>query len=93
VTYFPTFNYYPIIAIVAVLGIIVTAGYVLRVVQLVFFGEFSTERFGSVTDVTLIDKTALLILSIFLVLLGIYPQVMSGMIEAGMRPIVTALGG
>jgi NADH-quinone oxidoreductase subunit M len=93
VTYFPTFNYYPIIAIVAVLGIIVTAGYVLRVVQLVFFGEFSTERFGSVTDVTLIDKTALIILSIFLVLLGIYPQVMSGMIEAGMRPIVAALGG
>ncbi|MCC7208937.1 MAG: NADH-quinone oxidoreductase subunit M [Anaerolineae bacterium] len=91
--FFPTYNYFPIIAIFAVLGIIVTAGYVLRVVQLVFFGPFREERFPGITDVTLIDKSALAILSVFLVLLGVYPQIMSGMIEAGMRPIVAALGG
>jgi NADH-quinone oxidoreductase subunit M len=91
--YFPTFNYYPIIAIIAALGIIVTAGYVLRVVQLVFFGEFHEDRYPGITDVTIIDKSALAILSIFLILLGVYPQVMTGMIEVGMQPIVTALGG
>lgn len=92
-TYFPTFSYFPIIAIIAVIGIIVTAGYVLRVVQLVFFGSFHEERFPGITDVTLIDKSALAILAVFLVVLGVYPQLMSGMIEAGMRPIVAALGG
>lgn len=92
-TYFPTFNYYPLIAIISVLGIILTAGYVLRVVQLVFFGDFNKERFPEVGDVTVIDKTALLLLGSWLIILGVYPQIMTGMLQAGMQPIIKALGG
>ncbi|GAB4544575.1 MAG: NADH-quinone oxidoreductase subunit M [Anaerolineae bacterium] len=91
--YFPTFNYYPILAIIAVLGIILTAGYVLRVTQLVFFGEFNARRFPEVGDVTIIDKAALVLLGIWLVLLGVAPTFMTGMLDTGMAPILTALRG
>ncbi len=92
-SYFPTFNYYSIIAIIAVLGIIVTAGYVLRVTQQVFFGDFNEKRFPDIGDVTIIDKTALFMLASFLILLGVMPQIMSGMLEAGMLPVIHALKG
>lgn len=37
-------NYYPILAIISILGIVITAGYVLRVTGQVFFGEFDAEN-------------------------------------------------
>ncbi len=89
--YMPTFNYYPIIAIIAALGIIVTAAYVLNVVQRVFFGEFDERKFAGVTGITVLDKTALVLLSSVLIIIGVYPQIMSTMVQAGMSPIVTLL--
>ncbi len=89
--YFPSFNYYPIIAIIASLGIIVTAAYVLRVVQQVFFGDFNEKRFPNITDVRPQDKFVLALLSSVLIIVGVYPQIMSTMIEAGMSPIVQTL--
>src|SRR5260370_8109741 len=57
--YMPTFNYYAIIAIVSALGIIVTAAYVLRVVQQVFFGEFNDQPFPATRYVTPADQLPL----------------------------------
>jgi NADH-quinone oxidoreductase subunit M len=91
--YTPNFNYYPIIVILSMLGIIVTAAYVLNVVQRVFFGEFNEERFPGIVGITAIDKTALVLLSAVLVILGVYPRIMSTMIEASMRPIYNLLSG
>ncbi len=89
--YLPTFNYYPIIAILSAIGIIVTAAYVLNVVQRVFFGPFDEHKFAGVIGITAIDKTALVILCSVLVIVGVYPQIMSTMVQAGMSPIVTLL--
>jgi NADH-quinone oxidoreductase subunit M len=91
--YFPTYDHYPLIAVISVISIIVTAAYVLRVTGAVFFGGFNEARFPGITDVTLIDKSALALLAVFLVVLGVYPQIMSGMVQAGMEPILKALGG
>ncbi len=89
--YMPTFNYYPIIAILAALGIIVTAAYVLRVTQQVFFGEFNEARFPGIKGVRLQDKLALTILVVSLLFVGFFPSIMSGMVQSGMQPVVTAL--
>jgi NADH-quinone oxidoreductase subunit M len=87
-------TYYGLIAIVAVLGIVITAAYVLRVVQRVFFGEFDEEKWhGEVGDVTVLDKAALAILAVWLILLGVYPAIMQPMITNGMEPIARLLGG
>jgi NADH-quinone oxidoreductase subunit M len=89
--FLPTFNYYPIIAILAALGIIVTAAYVLNVVQRVFFGEFDEKRFPQVTGITVLDKIALTLLVSVLIIVGVYPQIMSTMVYTGMSPIATLL--
>ncbi len=91
--WFESFDYYGAIAIIAVLGIIVTAAYVLRVVGQVFFGTFDAERFPAITPIRLYDKIALALLVFWLVLLGVYPRLMQPMIESGVRPIVSMLGG
>lgn len=88
-----TYNYYGVIAVVAALGIIVTAAYVLRVVGQVFFGNFNAERFPHISAITIYDKVALGILVFWLILVGVYPKVMAPMVESGMKPIVSLLGG
>jgi NADH-quinone oxidoreductase subunit M len=86
-------NYYGVIAVVAVLGIIVTAAYVLRVVQQVFFGEFNRERFAGVGDVTVLDKAALVMLLAAMIILGVWPSIMAPMVESGVAPIIRLFGG
>lgn len=87
-------SYYGLIAIIAVLGIVVTAAYVLRVAQRVFFGEFDEEKWhGAITPVTFREKFALGMLAIWLVLVGVFPAIMQPMVTAGMEPIARLLGG
>src|SRR3989337_924596 len=46
----------PIVAIVAALGIVITAGYIMRVIGRVFYGEMPAEFEGHIGDVILQDK-------------------------------------
>ena len=78
--------WYPYIAAISALGIILTAAYVLRVVVQVFFGEFHEDKFHGVGDVTVLDKTALAILAVVLIGLGVFPQLLMNMISRALRP-------
>lgn len=78
--------YYPWIAMISATGIVITAAYVLRVVQRVFFGELKAE-FSDLPGITFLDKTALLILSGILILVGVYPKIMMSLIEVGVAPL------
>ncbi len=86
-------NYYPIIAILSALGIIVTAAYVLRVTQQVFSGPFNAQRFPDIHNITNLDKVAIVLLGSVLVIVGVYPQIMSTMIQSAVLPVITALKG
>lgn len=87
-------TYYALIAILSALGIVVTAAYVLRVVQRVFFGEFDESKWhGHIGDVTILDKIALAILVFWLVAVGVFPSIMQNMVTAGMKPIALLFGG
>jgi len=57
----------------------------------VFFGHFDEQRFPEIRGITNIDKTALVLLSAVLIIVGIYPRIMSTMIEASMSPIVNLI--
>jgi NADH-quinone oxidoreductase subunit M len=84
--------YYPWIAMISATGIIVTAAYVLRVVQRVFFGELKPE-FADLPGINFLDKTALFILSGILILVGVYPKIMMSLIEVGVAPLAALFGG
>jgi NADH-quinone oxidoreductase subunit M len=78
--------YYPWIAMLSASGIVITAAYVLRVVQSVFFGELKPE-FADLPGINNLDKLALSILSGILILVGVYPKIMMDLIRVGVEPI------
>ena len=86
-------NYYSVIVVLAALGIVITAAYVLRVAGQVFFGEFDAETYRDVGDIQATDRIILILLGAPLIILGLYPPVMAPMIEAGIRPVIALLGG
>jgi NADH-quinone oxidoreductase subunit M len=84
---------YPVVAAISALGIIITAAYILRVVQHVFFGPLKPEFEEHVGDVTLLDKIALSILCALMIGVGLYPSILMNIINTGVVPIVARLGG
>jgi NADH-quinone oxidoreductase subunit M len=81
------------IAIVAAISIVITAGYIIRVIRRVFFGEFPKKFEGHMKDVTRSEKLALLVLCVVLVGVGIFPSVLVPMVETGVDRILILLGG
>lgn len=87
-------SYYALIAILSITGVVVTAAYVLRVVQRVFFGEFDASKWhDEIKDVSVLDKVALGLLAFWLIALGVFPDIMTTMVRGGMEPIARLLGG
>ncbi len=86
-------HYYTYIVIAAVLGIILTATYVLRVTAQVFFGEFDDEKFPEVNTkpLKIQDRAAIFILASWLVIVGVYPTILSTKIESAVEPVVGLL--
>jgi NADH-quinone oxidoreductase subunit M len=84
--------YFPAIAVISAVAIVVTAAYVLRAVQRVFFGELPHEFEHHVGDVTVLDKTALAILVSLMILLGVYPAIMAPLVDSGVAPILRLVG-
>lgn len=82
----------PAVALVAVLGVIITAAYILRVTGRVFFGEIPAELAG-VGDVTILDKLTVAMLSVVMVALGIYPSLMVPLVESGVQHVLSLVGG
>jgi NADH-quinone oxidoreductase subunit M len=83
----------PVVALVAALGIVITAAYIMRVVGRVFFGTMPAEFEGHITAITLQDRIALVILAGILFLIGVYPSVMAPLVSSGAEAVLRILGG
>jgi len=83
----------PIVAIIAALGIVVTAAYIMIIVRRVFFGPMPEEFEGHVGDVTPLDKLALGVLSFILIALGVFPAWMAPLVASGVNSVMRLLGG
>jgi NADH-quinone oxidoreductase subunit M len=82
----------PIVAIIAILGILITAAYILLVVRRVFFGELASE-FSEVSGITVFDKIAIGLLAIIMIALGWFPSLMEPILQSGVDRILALLGG
>jgi len=82
----------PAAAVISILGVVVTAGYILLVVRRVFFGELKEEIAG-VGDVSVFDKIVVVAFSIIMIALGWLPSLMVPMVESGVNRILSLLGG
>ncbi len=83
--------YYPIIAVLMVLGIIITAAYVLRAIGNVFFGDYDAHKWHDMRPLLGIDKLVLLAFVVILIVIGVFPSVISPIVESGMTPVVQRL--
>jgi NADH-quinone oxidoreductase subunit M len=87
------FSNYAWVAILAVISIVITASYIMRIIGKVFFGELPEEFVGHVHDVSVLDKVALVFLSAILILVGVFPRVMVPLVLSGVDRVLALLGG
>jgi NADH-quinone oxidoreductase subunit M len=83
----------PVVAVIAVISIVVTAAYILLVIRRVFFGEVPQEIAGTLTDISLKDKIVVVMLSLVMIVIGILPSVIVPVIQAGVTHILALVGG
>jgi NADH-quinone oxidoreductase subunit M len=82
--FFGTFKPYPVVTAVAITGIVITAVYVLRLVQRVFLGD-TPEQWKGLTDARKTEWVALGSLTALLVIVGIFPSPLIDLINEGLR--------
>ncbi len=78
--------------ILAVLGVVITAGYILWMLQRVFYGPV-LEQFNGVKDASIMEKMYMFTFVAVIMLIGIYPAILTDVIKLGILPIVGFLGG
>ena len=78
-------------AILGVLGIVITAGYILWMLQRVFYGP-PLERFNGVKDADILERVYMFVFVAVIMLVGIYPAILTDVIKIGIVPIMSLLG-
>ena len=86
------FRAYPWPTALAVMGIVLAAGYILWMMERAFFGEHR-ERFSQLTDASLVEALPLALLVITIVGIGVYPAILTDVFEMGLQPMVAAING
>ncbi len=81
------FPKYQVITGIAVIGVVLTAGYILRMVQRMFLGEFNV-KWASLTEINAREILAVAPLLILTIALGVYPAPLVDMISATLQNIV-----
>jgi len=82
----------PVYTLLAVAGVVFAAGYILWMIQRAFYGPVQ-DKFNGVADADGMDKTYMIAFVILIMVVGIYPAVVTNMIQQGITPIVKLVGG
>jgi NADH-quinone oxidoreductase subunit M len=78
--------------ILAVLGVVVTAGYILWMLQRVFYGPV-LEKYNGVPDADVLERIYMGAFVAVIILIGIRPDILTNVITTGIMPVVQLLGG
>jgi NADH-quinone oxidoreductase subunit M len=99
------FRAYPILTVIAATGIVITAIYVLRVLQNIFFAKLKDQFVApgrgnngdhhhiEIQDAVMAERWPLSILLALLVVLGVCPSLLINLINPGVTAILQKLGG
>ncbi|QJW48043.1 NADH-quinone oxidoreductase subunit M [bacterium BFN5] len=79
------FRAYPGYTLLAISGIVFTALYILRILANVLFGPRRAE-FDQCHDAAGVELVPLLVLGSVVILFGVFPQMLMGMVNSGMEP-------
>ena len=76
--------------VLAVLGIVLAAGYILWMMERTFFGN-RRERFANITDASLVEAAPLALMVICIIGIGVYPALLTDMFDTALEPMVRAI--
>ena len=88
--FFGAFRAFPVQTILSVLGIILAAGYILWMLERSLFGP-SRERFAAITDASPLEAIPLVLLVASIVLVGVYPAILTDVFETAVSPMVDVI--
>ena len=84
---------HPVATVAAVFGVVLAAGYILWTVQRVFTGP-PNERWAALTDADQWwERTAMAAMLVTIVAVGVYPRLLTDVVNGGVAPIAAILGG
>jgi NADH-quinone oxidoreductase subunit M len=78
--------------ILSVIGVVLAAGYILWMIQRTFYGP-PLEKFDGVKDADGLEKVYMFAFVALIMLVGIYPAIMTDMMKIGISPIAALIGG
>ncbi|MFH1646348.1 MAG: NADH-quinone oxidoreductase subunit M, partial [Chloroflexota bacterium] len=78
--------------IIAIIGVVLTAGYILWMLQQAFYGPVKDE-FNAVKDADGLEKFYMVVLVAVIILVGIYPAILTDVFKLGIAPIAGMIGG
>ena len=87
-----TWNFSPVLAIVAASGVIITAGYILWTLQRVYLGaEYKGPHAEDITPMNAREATIAITLLVMAVVLGVYPNLMFEVMDGSMAALVDGM--
>lgn len=80
-----------ILVAISVLGVVLGATYILRMVQRVFLGEFDLARWGGLTDINFRELACVAPLAVLTIAIGVYPKPVEMLMSATLQNLVTLM--
>lgn len=77
---------YPLISVISIFAIVITAIYILRVAQQMFFGP-RNPRWDHLQDAKGVEMVPIVLLGGVIIILGVFPNIIMHMISSGIVPI------
>ena len=84
------FSVWPWLTALAVFGVVITAGYILWMIQRTFFGPMN-DRWAQLTDATKLELIPIGMLIVVILVFGIYPAFLTDLFKMGVEPIVAVV--
>ena len=78
--------------VLAVLGIVLAAGYILWMMERTFFGA-QRERFADLTDASLVEAAPLALMVVCIIGIGVYPALLTDVFDSALEPMIQAING
>ncbi|MEW6033473.1 MAG: NADH-quinone oxidoreductase subunit M [Chloroflexota bacterium] len=80
-----------VMTLLSAFGIVLTAGYILWLLQRVFYGP-PLEQYAHVPDADRVEMVCIFSFCALIMLIGLYPAILTNIIQMGTKPIVALLG-
>ncbi len=81
-----------VFTLLAILGVVLSAGYILWMIQRTFYGP-PQEQYNSVKDADKLEMVYMYAFVALILLIGIYPALLTDIIKIGISPIAGLIGG